>query len=62
MSPDMVFLNSLLCGVLFQGSVRVSFFLIIFFWFIERTSGFLEGFLRRAIMSPKNTSGRNTDS
>lgn len=54
MSPDTVFLNSLLCGVLFQGSVRVSFFL----QFIKRTSGIPEGFLRRAIMSPKNTSGK----
>lgn len=61
MSPDMVFLNSLLYGVLFQGSVRVSF-KFFFFRFIERTSGISEGFLRRAIMSPKNTSGRNTDS
>lgn len=55
MSPDTVFLNSLLCSVLFQGSVRVSFF---FFWFTKRTSGIPEGFLRRAIMSPKNTSGK----
>lgn len=29
MSPDTVFLNSLLCSVLFQGSVRVSFFFFL---------------------------------
>jgi len=30
MSPDTVFLNSLLCRILFQGSVRVSFFFSVY--------------------------------
>lgn len=59
MSPDMVFLNNLLCCFLFQGSVRVNFnFFSFFFSVYKENLRDSEVFLRRAAMSPKNTSGK----